>query len=407
MKRFLTAWALALVALLALAGGLNVLINPYEVFAWGRIPGLNVYKPGIRNHTAMAKAYQIERARPATVVIGTSRAYLGIDAGSAAWPAPMRPVYNHGTPGTNMSQVLFRELREAWGMGRLKHAVAILDVPAFLSPDPPLSRGPDEKRQLFLDDGTPNPERRVQRLSDAFLATFTLGALADSTATIVGQKRGTNLLDLRPDGTATEADFLDVAQAEGMNALFTQKDLFDLGRAGGFARVLSTWNGPMPNMAMIRDIVAFCREHDIALTLILGSAHIDQMEIYRRAGLWPRIEQMKSDLAAIVADAHSDTITAWDFVEYSPYTTETVPPAGDRKTRMRWFWEPVHFQRALGDAMVSRAFSGTPPDFGAKLTAASVDARNREVRAQQAAFTDWHLACEAKRPRECGPPAGR
>ena len=74
MKRFLVTWALALMAILALAGGLNVVVNPYEFFPWGRIAGVNDRKPGIRNHTALSKAYQIERARPTTVsiAIGTS-----------------------------------------------------------------------------------------------------------------------------------------------------------------------------------------------------------------------------------------------------------------------------------------------------------------------------------------------
>ena len=74
--RFLLMWAVALLALLALVAGFNAVINPYEVFAWQRIPWLNEYKPGTRNHVALAKAYQVERARPVTVILGTSRVYL-------------------------------------------------------------------------------------------------------------------------------------------------------------------------------------------------------------------------------------------------------------------------------------------------------------------------------------------
>ena len=130
--RFLLRWFGAVVALLTLVAGFNAAINPYEVFAWQRFPGVNEYKPGTRNHVALAKAYQIERARPVTVILGTSRAYLAMDAASPLWPAAYRPVYNYGTPGSNMSEVLFRELQQAWAAGRLRHAVAILDVPAFL-----------------------------------------------------------------------------------------------------------------------------------------------------------------------------------------------------------------------------------------------------------------------------------
>jgi hypothetical protein len=56
------------------------------------------------------------------------------------------------------------------------------------------------------------------------------------------------------------------------------------------------------------------------------------METYRRAGLWRFVEQLKVELATLVTEQNSETITAWDFVEYTPYTTETVPPAGDKAT---------------------------------------------------------------------------
>jgi hypothetical protein len=405
MRRFLLLWAAALVAILAAVAVFNAAINPYEVFAWHRFRGINEYKPGTRNHVALAKAYQVERARPVTVILGTSRAYLAMDAASPVWPEADRPVYNYGTPGSNMSEVLFRELQQAWSTGRLRHAVAILDVPAFLTPDPPLSRGPDEKRLRLLDDGAPNPDRSEQYLSDAFLSVLTMGALVDSAHTVLARHGGDTVLDLRPDGTATAADFIDVARAEGMNALFTQKDQYDLSRIAGFRRVLTDWHGPMPNIGILRGMVQFCLQHDISLTLILGAAHADQMEIYRQAGLWPYIEKLKVDLAQLAADAHSDRITAWDFVEYAPYTTETVPPQGDRVTRLRWFWEPVHFQRALGEVMLQRVLLGTPADFGAVLTPATVGARNQFVRDQQRAFSGWRLACEANRQERCKPPA--
>ncbi len=404
-SRFLATWSMALVVMLVLAAGFNAAINPYELFPWQRIAGINGYKPGTRNHVALAKAYQVERARPVTVILGSSRVYYVMNAASPLWPEADRPVYNYGIVGSNLSQLMFRELRQAWGTGRLRHAVAILDVPAFLAPDPPDDHGPDERRLKFLDDGTINPDRNSQYFNDAFLSVLTMGALIDSVKTVMAREGDDTVLDLRSDGTANPADFIDVVRAEGVNALFTQKDVFDLSRANEFKRALADWNGPMPNIARVREMIQFCLDHDVSLTLILGPTHADQMEIYRQTGLWPYIERLKVDLAKLVAEAHSPTITAWDFVEYAPYTTETVPPPGDRAARLRWFWEPVHFQRALGEVMLQRVFQGTPADFGAPLTVATVEARNRLVRDQQRDFIGWRLACEANRQFRCTPPA--
>jgi hypothetical protein len=400
-SRYLAFWAVSLLVALALAAGLNIFVNPYDVFAEPRMPGINVLKPGSKNHTAMTKMYQIERARPVTVALGSSRTYIGIDAASAAWPEAMQPVYNYGIPGNIEAIALMRNLREAWATGRLRNAVVFLDYLTFLAPDPPPGRGEDERRMLLLDDGSANPDRTVQHLDDAFLSVFTMGALVDSVSTVLSQGGGNQVLNVRPDGTAVEADFFITARAEGMNALFAQKDVLDLSRTIGFQHALADWHGPMPNLWPVRDMIRFCLEHDIKLTLILGASHADGMEIIRRAGLWPRIEQLKVDLAAAMGEANSDTVSLWDFMEYSPYTTERVPAQGDVKTEMRWFWEQMHFQKSLGNAMISRVFSGTPTDFGERLTPANVEARNRLVREQQRAFVGWKLACEVTHPSKC------
>jgi len=403
-RRFLVTWSVALVAILATVVAVNTVVDPYDRFGWQRISGINLLKPAVKNHSALTKAYQVERARPVTAVLGTSRAYLGIDAGSPAWPRSFNPVYNYGLPGTTMGRSLLRELWQAWGTGRLRHVVAILDFPAFFAPDPPVGDDEDQRRLMFLDSGAPNNGRQAQRLDDAFLSTFSLAALADSVTTILSQGGGDRVLNLRVDGTSTEADFLAAARAEGMNAVFAQKDEFNLSRIPGFQRLLADWQEPMPNMDIIQEMIKFCRDHDVTLMLILAASHVDELEIYRRAGLWPRVEQIKVDLAAIVAEADSDTVTVWDFVEYAPYTTEKLPPAGDIVTSSRWFWEPVHFKRALGEVMLRRVFAGTPDDFGARLTPATVEARNQFVRDQQRRFIGWHLACELKVQEKCAPP---
>jgi hypothetical protein len=404
--RFLVTWSVALLVLLVVAAALNIFVNPYDVFPWERIAGINVLKPRIRDHSSMTKAFQVDRARPVTVVLGTSRAYLGIDSKSMEWSASYQPVYNYGLPGTNMSRSLLRELREAWSTGRLRHVIAFLDVPAFLDADVPVRGEEDERRLVFLDDGSANPAWREQRVQDVLLSVFTLGALTDSVRTVLVQNGGNRVLDLRTDGTATDADFSNAARAEGMNSVFAQKDLEALAGMPVIQRTLTDWHGLMPNLGVVRAVIGFCREHDITLTLIVGASHADVMELYRRAGLWPRVEQVKTDIAALVAEANSDNITAWDFFEYSLYTTEHLPAPGDRTTTLQWFWDPVHFQHALGDVMLQRVFQGTPADFGAPLTVATVAARNAAVRQQQQRFIGWHLACEVTDPKQCAAPVG-
>ena len=100
MTSFLRIWIGTLVALALLVVGLNLLVDPYEVFGTPRLPHISLLKPGPKNHTLLAKTYQEARAHPVTVLIGSSSTHIGIDADAPTWPASMRPNYNYGIPGS-------------------------------------------------------------------------------------------------------------------------------------------------------------------------------------------------------------------------------------------------------------------------------------------------------------------
>ncbi len=97
------------------------------------------------------------------------------------------------------------------------------------------------------------------------------------------------------------------------------------------------------------------------------------------------MEQLKTELAALVA-GKGDDVRLWDFMDYSGFSTEVVPPAGDRQTSTKWFWEPTHFKKSLGRIMIGRMFGGIGPAFGVTLTPANVTERNEAVRAQRQAM---------------------
>jgi hypothetical protein len=390
--RFVAIWLVSLLALVLLIGAFNAAIDPYDVFGAPRIAGIDLFKPRAKNHSMLAKTYQIERFHPVTVLLGSSRVHIGIDAHGAAWPAAMQPVYNYAIPGWYGTNTSYRSLQEAVAAGPVKNAVIFLDFQNFFAPEPvAVVADEDQKRLLVQADGSPNPARRLQRLSDAALSLFTMGALLDSAGTILAQHDAV-VLDLPVDGSSNEADFINAARADGMYDLFAQKVAFEQDRAEGLATFLANWQGPLPNMDIVSRIISYCRAHGIALTLAIAPSHGDGLELYWRAGLWPRVEQFKTELASVVAKDGGGAVPLWDFSDYSEWTTEPVPASGDRKTPTRWYWEPTHFKKALGALMVRRMFDHDPTPFGVLLTPDNVAARNAAVRAQRQA-----LVCESGR----------
>ncbi len=129
-----------------------------------------------------------------------------------------------------------------------------------------------------------------------FLSLATMDALVDSVKTIVGQSNP-SLLDLAPNGSSTEADFVDAARSDGMHDLFAQKEDFEKERAEQLKQVMANWKGPLPDLDQVVAIAEFARAHDVKLTLAIVPHHIDGLEIYWRIGLWPRVEQLKVELS--------------------------------------------------------------------------------------------------------------
>jgi hypothetical protein len=387
---FLAVWAASLVALGLSVTGFNLLIDPYDVFGTPRIAGISVIKPAAKNHALLAKTYQEARAHPVTVLIGSSSTHIGIDAASDEWPPAMRPVYNYGIPGGYATSTSLRTLQEAVSAGGVRNAIVFLDFQNFLVPESPGGEpGEDERRYRVTYDGSPNPYRAEQMASDRFLALGTMGAFLDSLHTVAVQYVR-DALNLAPDGSSTEADFINAARSDGMHDLFEQKNDLESQRAAGLKRSMAGWKGPLPNLGIVSAMIAYARSRDVTLTLVLTPHHADTMEVYWRNGLWPRIEQLKSELAALAA-ATDPKVAFWDFMDYSPYATERIPPAGDRRTPTTWFWEPTHFKKRLGAIMIGRMFDKAPQDFGEALTPDNVDARNAAVRSQRQA-----IFCEGK-----------
>jgi hypothetical protein len=381
-QRFIGIWLATLFGLLALTVAINWVVDPYEVFGTPRIAWLSGLKPNAKNHAMLAKTYQLARVHPATVVIGSSPVYLGIDAFDPAWPAAMRPVFNYGIPGGYATSTSLQTLREAIALGGVRNAVVFLDFQNFLVLESPAAASTEDDRRFHLTrDGRPNPARPRQVAADMFLSLATMGSLLDSITTVLSQ-RTPGLLDLAADGSATEADFINAARVDGMHTLFAQKDAAEAERASRLKLSMATWQGGLPNLDIISAVIALCRANGVKLTLVIAPHHADAQELYWRAGLWPRIEQLKTELATLAAGS-GDAVVLWDFMDYSPFSTEPVPREGDRRTATHWFWEPTHFKKPLGKIMIERMFGTGAPPFGSALTPADVLARNAAVRAER------------------------
>lgn len=399
-RAFLGTMLATAVLALGAAASFNALVDPYTVFDRPRVAGFNAVKPAVENRERLMKAYQAMRAAPRTVIVGSSRVGIGLDPESAAWPPAMQPVYNLGLVGSGLGTSLrYLELMAAnRGPGRpMPQTLVIgLDFEAFLQYGPGKAvnlRRADATRAGAVDE----VQQRLRLLSDGgsrwrgpvlldhVYALVTVDALVDSVVTVMASRAAQPGFDLRPSGWMTEGRLHQVTASDGVGTLFEQKIGETLQQYRQPRLLLGQIaDGPIGEMAQVQALIRFGGQHRMRLILAVQPSHVARLELLDHMGYWADYERWKLALVMAVdqSGAAPGAISLWDFGGYEQPVREEIPYGAARKRPLQWFWDPVHYRKALGDLMIDTMLSGTTqrPDFGAAMTPASVAQRLQAVR---------------------------
>ena len=379
--------ATALIAVVAV----NASVDPYGFFDAPTREGINRHKPAFFANLRLAKPAAVRRARPTSLILGSSTAEAGLDPRHPAWGG--ETVYNFGVSGATMIEV-DRYLRHAHAAQPLRQVVLLLDLFMF---NVHYRRG----REAALDEelGT-GYGASFDRLAAALCS---LKALEDSWDTIDYNRQNVGRQDAAqylPEGQHPPL-FLEHQLARGQRAAFVHCEqdyitrIFVPPPARQFAFSAPRADGTLEDtFDYFRAAVAFCREENIELICVASPCHARMGEAIAAAGLWPRYEEWKRTLTEIVAAGKSSAICLWDFSGYNFATVEEVPPEGDTQSRMKWYWESIHFRKELGDLLLERVLlgeaAGGGPEFGVLLKPDSIEEHLRTQRLARAEYAATH-----------------
>ena len=392
-------------AILIITGALAVsaVVDPYAMHRTTNIAGFNIHKPAIHHRVRMAKAYDVRRVKPRTIILGSSRSHVGIRPSHPAWPADGWPVYNLAFDGATTKE-MEAYLRHAHAMQPLRRVLLGLDT-YHLTTDAGSTR-PDFDDQLLLQDDSAWSRARVALADLKLLISY--DTLAESITTVRVQTHGLANW-FAADGQRLGEIFFrqrhEPYQALGPRAYFDQIDKDEI-------RYKLEWRIPQklarngkqsPNtqpdritsLGHIQRIVEFCRAHDIELIVYITPSHAHQQEIAAATGEWPTIESGKRALVKLLAEDASripqrSPFQLYDFSGYSSITTEDLPV--DSRTEMRYYWESSHFKAEAGDLVLSRVFNAgaVPDDFGARLDSDSIESFLMTTRVKQQLYRASH-----------------
>jgi hypothetical protein len=370
MQRFILTWLLGLIVILGFVVGVNIIIDPYGIVGSPRIDGLNRYKVAAVDWPRVTKPYLITRTDPATLVMGSSPADVGLDPSSAAWPADRRPVFNMAIDGSSpRAQLSFEQ--HGLAATHPKLVVICLTLEDSLRFEDPALDDKTPRKEEFDDrmkatrSGAPNPDYAHGRFEDYLFAVASTRAFMDSLRTVAAQS-DPSITYQSPQGYLHAAKFNVWAKTEGFHSLVTDKDERYVGIYLRWARVSYF------NIEPLRAMIDAARDRGAQVVVAILPNYADQMEIRRQAGVTDRFDAWKTRVTELVAQANQaddkDKVTLWDFNGFNRYTTETLPPEGNHVDELQWFWEPVHFRPELGSILIERMMGKGPDDIGVVLT---------------------------------------
>lgn len=380
-KRFVFVFVVAFLSACLLAAGVNYLVDPYGLFGARRIAGFNERKPASTERVRVTKPYMASRVRPTVVIGGNSRPEIGLDPQSACWDKTEQPVFNMGVPGSSVFMQT-RYVQHAVEQGKSRRVLFGVDFLDFLV-DRDQSAGSIDWRVLGKSfDGRLGPGVSLQKLEDVLSGLFSLTALTDSLATVTAQ-HDAYAATRREDGFNPGLDYVPIIRSEGQSVLFAQKnrEVRSRLRAATLGVLYADGRRGQPLLAL-RHFLQWAKADGVEVVLFVNPYHVDYLILVEMSGYWPLFEEWKRQLTDIAVEFG---VPLWDFNAVDAYSTESPPPPHDRRSMLRWFWEPAHYRRELGDLMLATMLErtcGAPTvdGFGSKLIPISLPAELNRLR---------------------------
>jgi hypothetical protein len=386
-RRFMLRFLAAVAVTVAGCGLLNAVVDPYGLHRWVDRPAFNTIKPRAAQVGEAFKYRAVEQLRPATLLLGNSRAEMGWDP--QALPAsPFAPVVNGAMPGRGLEAML-PLADHAWSVTAPALLFVGLEFFDCLEAAPPKTRAAMPPPPAWSVHGQ-GPLRQAERLRELAAQTLSLDATVDSVRTLWGQGNP-NAAHLRRDGFQTARDYPALQAVDGAQKMFLQRDSENArARANaGAARVRHADGSPAACFDAVDALLEAARVRGQRVVLASYPYHARLLETIVQAGLWAEYETWKTMLVERVELHRSQglAVVLRDFGAYHPFAIERVPPPGAGPVP-RWYWESGHFRAELGTGMLAIMTGQSAPDelFGVELRSDKLQAHLAAVRTSRRAF---------------------
>ncbi len=356
-KRYIFIFTLSFLGLCALTIFVNYLVDPHLIFGSVRIEGLNQFKVDINERVRISKAFHSTYNEWNTLIVGNSRVEMGLDPTHACFQKTESKVYNLGIPGAGVRSQLEYALNVVYQqpIRRIYLSVDFVDFLVIADRESSLhlidwGSPPGNQSLSYAFDGTHNSEYQWAAFMDKYRALFSLDALFSSIRTVALQS------SYQPDrddhGFNPARDFQAAVDIEGPHALFKQKmEILDKKYSHHWS--LGNRDDSLSHdFRVLRKFLKIADSRGIRVTIFTNPFHVQFWDLIKQKNLYDMHKEWLSQLIKLVREVNTSDVQIWDFSGDSKYIHETVPKPGVKSGPLRWFWEPAHYRKELGDLML-------------------------------------------------------
>jgi hypothetical protein len=335
-------------------GSINAFVDPYNVVASPALNRINVLKPRSDKNARLFKSINVIRIKPKTIILGNSRADIGIDPAHSSLSS-VSPNYNLSIPAGDMYEAMRYFQHAIANQPDLKQVVIGIDLVAFEQKD---SFGKLDLQHEEILDKTDYKPQLISLL-------FSTDTLSSSASTFVSNLKDESvqenylsngrLVRTNPPSMPTQQAFKKHLQTAFFNSWYRNYQL------------------SQQQLDAFQTIVETCRQRGISLKVFISPAHATQWEAVQAKNLWTTFEIWKREVVKITP--------VWDFSGYNSITTE---PLTDN---MQNYLESSHYFKEIGDLVLDRMFDyqsdKVPADFGVLVTSDNVEAHLAKIWTQR------------------------
>jgi hypothetical protein len=337
LDRFVAVYGTVACLLLGAAAALNLVVDPSALFPMIHADFLEGFR---RNGTRTGKTERLAREVPDVLLLGNSVANQCWDPESPLWEG--RSVFCAGLAGGNLleTETMFRFVLER---GRPEEVFLVANLRTVTA---------HEDYWGDWAESRLNPE--VDPVDYLLRRLFGWGSI-DDCLRVIGEYRDTD-----PLGAHTSpAGFRD----RPLGFEHTWKSFASVAKSYMHEEFNHFRYAP-DRVDVVRRILARCRREGIRCTVVVPPQHAILMEAICHMGLEDDYDRFRRDLAAAVVEARGEPWPAgteavlWDFSGWSGPRGEPIPLEG--RAPLLWFSDPVHFNAALGEAILEEMMHPGP-----------------------------------------------